>query len=94
MQSLVLITVGVILRLQRPSRLKGILAAVIPVTQWSFTCRHPSRAWAAAAEMHLNVATNRKKKKKSLAKFRRVFSSQSALQGEVASENLLGQQMH
>lgn len=64
MQSLVLITVGVILRLQRPSRLKGILAAVIPVTQWSFTCRHPSRAWAAAAEMHLNVATNRKKKKK------------------------------
>lgn len=93
MQSLVLITVGVILRLQRPSRLKGILAAVIPVTQWSFTCRHPSKAWAAAAEMHLNVATNRKKKK-SLAKFRRVFSSQSALQGEVASENLLGQQMH
>lgn len=68
MQSLVLITVGVILRLRRPSRLKGILAAVIPVTQWSFTCRHPSRAWAAA-EMHLNVATNRnkikKKKKKS-----------------------------
>lgn len=63
MQSLVLITVGVILRLRRPSRLKGILAAVIPVTQWSFTCRHPSRAWAAA-EMHLNVATNRNKIKK------------------------------
>lgn len=35
-----------------------------------------------------------KQKKKSLAKFRRVFSSESALQGEVASENLLGQQMH
>lgn len=93
MQSLVLITVGVILRLRRPSRLKGTLAAVIPVTQWICTCRRPARAWAAAAEMHLNVATN-SKKKKSLAKFRRVFSSQSALQGEVASENLLGQQMH
>lgn len=78
--------------LQRPSRLQGILAAGIPLSQWICTYRHPARAWAAAAKMHSNVATNRKKK--SLAKFRRVFSSQSALQGEVASENLLGQQMH
>jgi len=38
--------------------------------------------------------SNKLKKRESLTKFRRVFSSQSALQGEVASENLLGQQMH
>lgn len=64
MQSVVVITVGVTLHLQRPSRLKRILAAVIPVTQWICTCRRPVRAWAAAAELNLNVATNRKEKNK------------------------------
>lgn len=63
MESLVIITTGVMLCLQRPSRLQGILAAGIPVSQWICTCRHPARAWAAAAKMHSNVATNRKKKK-------------------------------